>query len=85
MRVAEGQRLRDRQLKQQTEFKDREIQGSLDRMNQLKGEHYQQKALEKHLRMQVVKGTADVIKKQQYMKIKEKVILKEKHIEEAKQ
>ena len=65
-------------------FKDKDIHKSLERLNQLKVEHFQQKAQEKHLRMQVVKGTADVLKKQQYLKQKEKVIQKEKQLEEAK-
>ncbi len=34
--------------------------------------------------MQLVKGTADSIKKEQYLKQKEKLALKEKQIEEAK-
>ena len=33
--------------------------------------------------MQVVKGTADTLKKQQYLKLKAKVIAKDKQIEEA--
>ena len=35
--------------------------------------------------MQVVKGTADTLKKQQYLKMKAKVIEKDKLIDEAKQ
>ena len=52
-------------------------------MNELKAELHQQKAIEKNLRMQVVKGTADVLKKQQYLKQKAKVINKDKQIEDA--
>ena len=64
MRMAEEEKLRVKNLKKQVEFKDNLIQTSLERMNQLKVEQYQQKALEKHLRIQVVKGTADTMKKQ---------------------
>ena len=58
---------RDRLLKMQVDFKDRDTQLSIERMNQLKAEHNQLKAEQKILRMQAVKDNADTMKKEQHL------------------
>lgn len=62
-RARRKQREREVHLQQQVNFKDQEIQKSVDQLNLLKAEHFQQKAQEKQLRMQVVNKTADTLKK----------------------
>ena len=90
--VREEKRFRVQQLRQEKEsllkhqlnYKDAEMQKSVDRLNRFKQEHYQQKAVEKQLRMQVVKGQADANKKARFLQQKEKVLQKEAQIDEVK-
>ena len=72
-------------MKRQLDVKDNELQVSLQRLNQLKLEAHQQRALEKQMRRDVVKGTADALKKKKYLAMNQKVKAKEQQIEEAKQ
>ena len=63
VRAAEERRTKDNLLKMQVNFKDRDTQASIERMNQLKAEHNQLKAEQKNLRMQTVKDNAHSLAK----------------------